>query len=219
MAESRLLHERSFLMNVRAIVCVALVIVKVGPGMVKAGVFVHHGTNIHLHFVSEDRETSGHIDALTLSEASVLYLPVSALRQQKHSEGVNKRGDMAMGFDHSKTTHHFRLYKAGGAIGVDANDPKDTGSRDAIRRHLQMIAKMFAKGNFDLPMFIHATTPPGMETMKKLRKSITYHYEETAQGAQVRLSTQDPQALAAIQKFLRFQIEDHKTGDPTTIQN
>jgi hypothetical protein len=137
----------------------------------------------------------------------------------QHIEGVNKRGDMAMGFDHSKTTHHFRLFNDGGAIGVEANDPHDTQSRDAIRRHLRMIARMFAAGNFDLPMFIHATGPPGMETMKRLRKAISYRYEQKPLGAQVHLSTQNQQARAAIQKFLRFQIQDHQTGDPMTVQN
>jgi hypothetical protein len=137
---------------------------------------------------------------------------------EKHLEGVNHRGDMAMGFDHSKTTHHFRLLKDGGAIVVETNDPKDTGSRDAIRNHLKSITKMFAGGNFDLPMFIHATAPPGMKTMKRLRKSISYTYEETGKGAQARLSTQNPQALAAIHKFLRFQIKEHHTGDPMTAR-
>jgi len=82
-----------------------------------------------------------------------------------------------------------------------------------------MIARMFAQGDFDLPMFIHATTPPGMETMKRLKRAISYQYEDTLQGGQVHLSTQNPQALAAIQKFLRFQIQDHRTGDPLTVEN
>ena len=123
-----------------------------------------------------------------------------------------------MGFDHSKTTHHFRLLKDGGAIGVETNDAKDTKDRDAIRRHLHQIRGMFADGNFDLPMFIHATTPPGMKTLQRLRKQITYVYEDTAQGAQVRLRTRNPQAVNAIHKFLRFQIKDHRTGDPLTVQ-
>jgi len=135
-----------------------------------------------------------------------------------HFEHVNHRGDMAMGFDHSKTTHHFCLYKDGGAIGVETNDAKDTWDRDAIRRHLHQIRAMFADGNFDLPMFIHATTPPGMKTLQRLRKQITYSYEVTAQGAQVRLRTRNSQAVQAIHKFLRFQIKDHRTGDPLTVQ-
>src|SRR5207244_4257260 len=119
--------------------------------------------------------------------------------------------------DHSKTTHHFRLFKDGGAIGVDVNDPQDTRSRDAIRQHLQGIAKRFAGGDFNLPMLIHATTPPGMETMKRLRKTIAYKYEETPRGGQVRLTSGNAQALTAIHKFLRFQIQDHRTGDPLTV--
>lgn len=150
--------------------------------------------------------------------ASTLSLLIPGPAQQNRTEGVNKRGDMAMGFDHSKTTHRFRLFKDGGAIGVDANDPHDTDSRDAIRQHLRMIARMFAAGNFDLPMFIHATTPPGLKTMKRLRRTISYRYEDTPQGAQVHLATNNPKARAGIHKFLRFQIRDHRTGDPLTVQ-
>ena len=147
------------------------------------------------------------------------HLPHPESTQQKHIEGVNKRGEMAMGFDHSKTTHHFRLFKDGGAIGVDDNDIHDTHSRNAIRQHLRMIAGMFANGRFDLPMFIHATTPPGMGTMKRLKRAFSYRYETRPQGAQVLLSTQNQQVLAAIPKILRFQIRDHRTGDPMTVQN
>ena len=74
-----------------------------------------------------------------------------------------------MGFSHATTTHHFRLYKDGGAIEVAANDPQDTDNRDMIRMHLSHIAQMFAAGNFNTPMFIHATNPPGVPVMKKLR--------------------------------------------------
>ena len=31
-----------------------------------------------------------------------------------HHAAVNERGDHVMGFDHEKTTHHFRLTKSGG---------------------------------------------------------------------------------------------------------
>src|SRR5580700_4340246 len=68
-------------------------------------------------------------------------------------------------------------------------------------------------------MFIHATTPPGMETMKRLKRAISYRYETRPRGAQVHLSTQNPQAIAAIHKFLRFQTQEHQTGDPLTVHN
>ncbi len=40
-----------------------------------------------------------------------------------------------MGFDHNKTTHHFRLLPKGGSIEVAANDSDDIASRDQIRMH------------------------------------------------------------------------------------
>jgi len=56
----------------------------------------------------------------------------SSSEDQQH-QGVVQRGDQVMGFSHDRTIHHFRLYADGGAIEVEANDAKDTASRDAIR--------------------------------------------------------------------------------------
>jgi hypothetical protein len=53
--------------------------------------------------------------------------------------------------------------------------------------------------------------------MKKLRKEIQYEVQETTNGAQVKVSSREPQAIVAIHEFLRFQIQDHQTGDPLTI--
>ena len=135
-----------------------------------------------------------------------------------HHAGMTRRGDQAMGFSHEKTTHHFRLYKDGGAIEVSANQATDTDSRDMIRMHLAHIAKMFAAGDFKAPMFIHGTNPPGTATMAQLRDKITYHYEDTSSGGRVRIASADPRAVDAIHKFLRFQIDEHKTGDSTDLQ-
>jgi hypothetical protein len=124
-----------------------------------------------------------------------------------------QRGNQMMGFSASKTQHHVRLFADGGEIEVTANDPNDTQSREQIRRHLSHIAAMFSEGDFDAPMFIHATTPPGVPTMKRLRERIRYTYEQTATGGRVRIGTQDGQALDAVHAFLLFQIVEHKTGD------
>jgi hypothetical protein len=126
---------------------------------------------------------------------------------------MNERGDHVMGFDHTKTTHHFRLLADGGSIEVLANSPQDTDSRDQIRMHLGHIAKMFAAGNFNAPMLIHDQVPPGVPTMQKLKSDIQYKFEEIERGARVRISTNSPEALQAIYDFLRFQIKEHKTGD------
>jgi hypothetical protein len=134
-----------------------------------------------------------------------------------HHAAVNERGDHVMGFDHEKTTHHFRLTKTGGIIEVSANDPKDTDSRDAIQQHMGHIAKMFSEGDFNAPMLIHAQTPPGVPEMKANLKAITWKPANTKTGANIVITSKDPAAIKAIHQFLIFQIQDHQTGDPTTV--
>ena len=132
-------------------------------------------------------------------------------------EQINKRGDHVMGFDHTKTTHHFLLHESGGSIEVTANSSGDVESREQIRMHLKHIAQMFAEGNFNAPMLIHDQTPSGVPVMQQLKGEIKYNYEEIDRGAAVRISTKNPIALKAIHEFLRFQIKEHKTGDSLDI--
>ncbi|MBI4468668.1 MAG: hypothetical protein HY650_05020 [Acidobacteria bacterium] len=136
-----------------------------------------------------------------------------------HDAGVNRRGDQVMGFDHGTTTHHFRLRPEGGLIEVEANDPRDTASRDRIRAHLRHIAVKFANGDFTAPMLIHARTPPGVPAMIRLKEEVRYQFEESERGGRVRITTRDESALTAIHEFLRFQIEDHQTDDSKEVEN
>lgn len=135
----------------------------------------------------------------------------------QHRHEADERGERAMGFSQTKTTHHFTLLRDGGAIEVEARDAADAESRDKIREHLSHVAKRFAEGDFDKPREVHAQTPPGVETMRRLRASIKYEYSETERGGRVRVSTTDTEAVAAVHAFLKFQIEDHGTGDPTEV--
>jgi hypothetical protein len=132
-------------------------------------------------------------------------------------EKMNEPGDHVMGFDHTKTTHHFRLLSDGGSIEVAANSAQDTESREQIGMHLGHIAKMFAAGNFKAPMLIHDRIPPGVPTMQKLKSDIQYNFEETDLGARIHISTSSPEALQAVYDFLRFQIKEHKTGDSLEV--
>ena len=125
-----------------------------------------------------------------------------------------KNGEKEMGFSQTATTHHFLIFKNGGAIQVEVNDEKDNTVRDKIRNHLIEIAKMFQNGIFTTPFAVHGQVPPGVPVMDQLKDKIKYTYEETGNGARVRITTSDPQALAAIHDFLKFQIEEHQTGDP-----
>ena len=139
--------------------------------------------------------------------------------QCRHHAKVDERGDHVMGFDHTKTSHHFRLSRSGGSIEASVNDPDDAASRDAIRGHLAHIARIFSEGDFEAPMLIHDRVPPGVPTMKSKKAVIDWNYEDTATGGRVRITTKDAGALAAIHEFLKFQIEDHGTGDSTGISD
>src|SRR5271155_1359827 len=136
-----------------------------------------------------------------------------AQETDKHHCDMISRGNQGMGFEAAKTTHHFFINPSGGAIEVSANDPADTVSRDAIQHHLQHIAKEFKEGDFDIPAFVHDQVAPGVPAMKRLKADISYEYVATERGARVDISTKNPEALAAIHDFLRFQIEEHQTGD------
>ena len=149
--------------------------------------------------------------------AVFLLISLAVSQDTQHQQGVDKRGDQAMGFSHQMTTHHFLLTKDGGIIEVEADDANDKASRDAIRQHLDHIATLFKQGDFDIPMFIHAQTPPGASTMKRLKDEITYETQATAKGAEVKIASANAEAVSAIHQFLKFQIKDHQTGDTTEV--
>jgi len=145
------------------------------------------------------------------------HCPMMQDKADPHAAAVDARGDHAMGFSHAKSAHHFQLSPDGGAIEVGAKDEKDEGTRDEIRMHLAHIAQMFSAGNFQVPMFIHDTVPPGVAVMEAKKEAISYKYEETAKGGRIRITTTDADALKAVHDFLSFQIDDHRTGDPKAI--
>ena len=134
-----------------------------------------------------------------------------------HHAVVESHGDQAMGFPHDKTTHHFRITEHGGAIEVTADDPKDSTNIETIRTHLAHIAQVFSEGDFSTPMFVHDSIPPGVTTMKLLKEKIHFAYQPLEGGGRVSVKSEDAVALAAIHDFLRFQITDHRTGDPLQV--
>jgi hypothetical protein len=137
-----------------------------------------------------------------------------ALAQHDHDAQLSQRGDHEMGFSHEKTTHHFLLNEDGGTIEVRANDVKDIESRDEIRSHFKHIVQMFAAGDFNVPMLVHASKDvPGTAVMSKLKDQLHWELQETARGAKIAIVADNEPALRAVHEFLRFQIADHKTGD------
>jgi hypothetical protein len=122
-----------------------------------------------------------------------------------------------MGFSHAKTAHHFLIKDDGGIIEVMAISGDDATSRNQIHRHLKHIAEMFSRGDFSAPMFIHGQTPPGVETMKRSKSEIKYQYRKIDHGAMVRITAKNAEAVKAVHEFLRFQIQDHQTGDSLEV--
>ena len=139
------------------------------------------------------------------------------LRQLQKDEQLKQRGALAMGFDQDRTAHHFLLQPSGGAIVVRAKDANDAASIAQIRSHLRDIAASFAGGTFDKPVETHAELPPGAAVMAANKQLIVYRYEERADGAGVLIETADADTRKAIHDFLRYQIVEHKTGDPLTV--
>jgi len=129
-----------------------------------------------------------------------------------------QHAEQAMGFSQTATTHHFLLKNDGGVIQVEANDPNDAHNRDLIRTHLTHIAHAFSAGDFSDPMAVHDKVPDGVPVMQRLKADIRYTFDQTPQGGRVSIQTANPQALDAIHDFLRFQIEEHQTGDSLNVQ-
>ena len=140
--------------------------------------------------------------------------------QPDHSkhEQMNKRGDQGMGFAQEKITHHFLLRKDGGAIQVTANSADDKTSKEEIQMHLHHITQAFKSGDFNIPMFVHDQTPPGVDVMAKLKDQIHYKYETAVNGGRVVISSPNAEAVAAIHEFLKSQITEHKTGDALEVK-
>jgi hypothetical protein len=133
------------------------------------------------------------------------------LAQIKKDAELKARGALAMGFDQDKTTHHFEVTPSGGVIRVEVNDAADARNLDAIRAHLTHIAAAFGEGLFDKPLATHAEMPPGVDVMQALKAEIAYRFASLPRGGEVRITTSDSRALAAIHEFLHYQIREHKT--------
>ena len=133
----------------------------------------------------------------------------SAARQEQRA-----REEAGMKFSQERTTHHFLLAADGGSIQVTANAPDDRTTIEQVRRHIQHIAQAFQAGDFTTPELVHGEMPPGVPTMRQLKSEISYVYRSRPDGGVVVIRSRRPEAVAAVQEFLRFQIREHRTGDP-----
>ena len=121
---------------------------------------------------------------------------------------VQARGKAAMGVDQYTSQHRFDDLADGGRIELQ-RDPADTAGVRTIREHLRGIARAFAEGDFETPGFVHDREVPGVRVMSARRDRIRYEFRPLAGGGEVRITTHDPDAVAAVHQFLAFQRMDH----------
>lgn len=144
-----------------------------------------------------------------------LLLALSLLvTQHVHSPGMDARGQLAMGFDQARATHHFIITPQGGEIRIAANDATDHKTIQEIRTHVRDIEKLFASGDFAKPEFIHGEMPPGAGAMAEMKAEISYRAEERGSGAALVITSANAKAIGAVHEYFRYQIREHKTGDP-----
>ncbi len=124
---------------------------------------------------------------------------------------LQERGATAMGVDQYTSSHVFESLPAGGRI-ILQRDSVDSAGTATIRAHMLDIAARFSAGDFSIPGMVHAMEVPGTAVMSARRASIRYVADTLPRGAQVRILTTDPAALAAVHSFLEFQRRDHRAG-------
>lgn len=122
---------------------------------------------------------------------------------------MQARGNVAMGVDQYTSVHRFETLPDGGRIELQ-RDVDDSVGVAVIRTHLLDIAKAFGSGDFSTPAFVHMQTVPGAAVMAERRTLITYAFRALPRGGELRITTQDPKALAAVAQFLEFQRMDHR---------
>lgn len=149
--------------------------------------------------------------------------PDTTHAHHRHHAGMNHdsafaalqgRGLVAMGVDQYTSTHRFDILPDGGRIELQRNEDDPEGTA-VIRAHLQEIADAFRSGDFSTPFFVHADTVPGTRVMAERREHITWTFRPLPRGGELRLTTTDPAALAAIRAFMEFQRSDHRAGGAT----
>jgi len=116
-----------------------------------------------------------------------------------------------MGVDQYTSAHIFDALADGGRIELQ-RDVDDPAGVLEIRRHLGKIAEAFASGDFSTPAFVHMREVAGTAVMAAKKDRIEYVYRDLPRGAELRLVTNDPEALRAIHEFVAFQRADHRAG-------
>ena len=136
-----------------------------------------------------------------------LALAQQAGQHDKHA--MDRRGNIAMGFDQAKITHTFTALDTGGEILIRAKDASDAATIAQIQHHLKDIEKAFADGDFSKPFFIHDEKVPGADDLKAEKNALEYRSQPLSDGARLSIVAKSPKAKDALHAFLRYQSKEH----------
>jgi len=155
---------------------------------------------------------------LTMAAAALICRTAPASAQDSAFAGVQARGHTAMGVDQYTSTHRFDALEDGGRIELQ-RDTDDSVGVATIRAHIRAIATAFRSGDFSTPTFVHMRMVPGTDVMAARRTLISYEARDLPRGAELRIRTTDPAAIAAIHRFLAFQRSDHHAGGKSSARS
>ena len=117
-----------------------------------------------------------------------------------------------MGVNQYTSAHVFEDLPDGGRVVLDREDASDTADITKIRAHMRDIEAAFRAGDFSRPFEVHAQTVPGTAVMTARRAGISYVAIDRLRGGEVRITSSDPAAIAAIHAFLAFQRDAHRAA-------
>jgi hypothetical protein len=164
-------------------------------------------------------------DLFVAAAFAVVAAPLAAqVHNQAHMMGAHAdsdsafaamqaRGNDVMGVDQYTSRHVFESLPDGGRIELQRL-VDDTAGVAQIRRHLTAIADAFGRGDLTAPAIVHAKAVPGARVMAARHAVIRYRTAPLPRGAELRITTRDPEALSAVHEFLAFQRREHRAGAP-----
>jgi len=146
---------------------------------------------------------------LSLTLGVILLVACGRSRDADDFSAMQMRGEHVMGVNQYTSAHVFEDLPNGGRIVLERADAADTADIKRIRAHMREIADAFRAGDFTKPFEVHAQTVPGTDVLAQKRSAISYEVSDRPRGGEVRITTSDPAAVAAVHDFLAFQRGAH----------
>jgi len=146
---------------------------------------------------------------LSLTLGVILLVACGRSRDADDFSAMQMRGEHVMGVNQYTSAHVFEDLPNGGRIVLERADAADTADIKRIRAHMHEITDAFRAGDFTKPFEVHAQTVPGTDVLAQKRGAISYVASDRPRGGEVRITTSDPAAVAAVHDFLAFQRGAH----------